>query len=152
MESVKVIEICVFGLMRNWNGMLKNDKLPFHDGRRWWLLVAAGCGCRRRRPEVVLDVGGGSGGRWRLPKVVVAGGHFCHLEKLGGNEIEFRQICEGIMNSLNRGIHGIEFHSISNQTTQWNLVNGIDHSNSFTFRRIPANQTPPYCEESCMKI
>ena len=48
-----------------------------------------------------------------------------------------------MVNSVNEGIHGIEFHSIDNQTTQRNLVNGIDHSNSITFRRILANQMPP---------
>ena len=52
------------------------------------------------------------------------------------------------MKSLNQGIHGIEFHSIDNQTTQWNLVNRIDHSNFFTFRRIPANQTAPWSYEN----
>ena len=122
-------------------------------GAGWWRLrlrvvVAAGGGGgggRRRRPkEVVVVVAAGDGCRrsW-LPVTVVAGGHFCHLEKLGRNGIEFHQIWDGMMNSLNQGIHGIQFHSIGNQTTQWNSVNGIDHSNSIQFRRIPANQTAP---------
>ena len=90
---------------RKWNGICQrnwNMSVWFAGELEW--------------PPVVVAAGGGC--RWRL--TVVAVGHFCHLEKLRGNGIEFHQIWEGMMNSLNQGIHGIEFHSIGNQTTQWN--------------------------------
>ena len=70
-------------------------------------------------------------------------GYFGHLEKCGGNGFQFHQMLEGMVKSLREGISKNEFHSIANQTRGRNLVNGIDHSNSVQFRRIPANQTAP---------
>ena len=103
------------------------------SGGRWWWWPEA----------VVVAVAMVASGRLSEVVVVVAEGHFCHLEGIHGRNGEIHHFWEGMVNSLNQKIHVFQFYSIGNQTTQWNSVNGIDHSNSVQFRWILPNQTPP---------
>jgi len=76
-------------------------------GRRRWWLGCAGCGGRRWRWPVA---GGGGRRRWpvvavaggRLPEVVVvAEGHFCHLEGIHRRNDEIHHFWEGMVKSIN---------------------------------------------------
>ena len=75
-------------------------KILFYVERQWWSEVpevVAGGGGGDRCSEVVAGGGGG-----RLPEVVVvAEGHFCHLEGIHGRNGEIHRFWEGMVNSLN---------------------------------------------------
>ena len=45
-------------------------------------------------------------------------GYICHFQNFGWNGFQFHQFYEGITKYVFEGIHGIEFHSLDNQTTQ----------------------------------
>ena len=75
-------------------------------GDRWPEVVAGGGGGGRGRrlcPMVAVaggGGGGGAGGRWS-DVVVVAEGHFCHLERIHGRNGEIHHFWKGMVNSLN---------------------------------------------------
>ena len=69
-------------------------KIPFYVERQWWSVVVAVA------EAVVVAVAMVASGR--LSEVVmVAEGHFCHLEGIHGRNGEIHHFWEGTVNSLN---------------------------------------------------
>ena len=64
-------------------------------------VVGAGGGGRRRCPVVAVAGGGGGGGGQWPDVVVVAEGHFCHLEGIHGRNGEIHHFWEGMVKSIN---------------------------------------------------